>query len=241
MWEKHAPGTLITEQDFRQARRVFFGSARREGTKILIPAFNKGGKGDVIFDLEHREIVVAGERIPMASIDRFDIDHYTQQGDLKTIEHYCLLIGAGNKTYRLTDYTKEYYEGNLKDIDVNNAQLIHNLHALPAACDLPCRQTCYDSPPDPQGAFLDQAHTPPGSPSSATESKGCVVLLLVIIVIALLLLVKRLDMPEGVKGRIRIVRQVLHCSTPLPTASTISRARGGHRGQTPMFTIRTEL
>ncbi len=89
-------GSLIPRAEQQEAQDALISEATMAGNRITVNCYGAKGREQVIFDLGSREIVKGDIRIPMASITRFDIDHYIIEGDMKESTVFVLLISDGS-------------------------------------------------------------------------------------------------------------------------------------------------
>lgn len=103
-------GVRLSER--KRAVEVDFLQANLNARPVVIPfGWAEKPKGHVEIDLEARTAteVRGGERKTL-SITRVETDSEVQQGDLKEITWYWLLLGDGQRSFVYRDVEKEYYE-----------------------------------------------------------------------------------------------------------------------------------
>jgi hypothetical protein len=187
-WKKQPAGTFISLKEHDNATIAYFAAATRVGSSIVVPCYGGVEKLEAVFDLEAREVRIGGVRIPMASITRCDIDYYVIEGDMKESLVFCLIISDGEQEIKLSDRVKDYYGFSDPELERANDRLLLNLHALPPACDIPCRQTYCSEPPDSEAAFTEEGRASSSPPGPHDALIGCGILLAAAAVIILIIL-----------------------------------------------------
>ena len=101
----------IDEAERAKAREVSMYSVKRDGARLLFPTTRPD---ELMFDLGEDPWVEGttpfGQRvrIPLAEVDRFDLEHSEREGDDKTHHYYWMLIAAGTRVLIYKERQPEY-------------------------------------------------------------------------------------------------------------------------------------